>query len=202
MGVVIENLAWDKMAGLIPAIVQDQASKQILMLGYMNEAALLQTLHSQKVTFFSRSKNRLWTKGETSGNYLQLCEILPDCDNDSLLITAKPLGPVCHQGSQTCFNSGLPILEQLEQIIIQRQTERPEGSYVAALFAQGIARMAQKVGEEGVEVALAAMQNNPHALSEESADLLFHMLVLLQAQGLSFNAVVQVLQKRMLAIKK
>ncbi len=207
------SLDWQKMDGLIPAIVQDVTSKKILMLGYMNQESLRQTLISKQVVFYSRSSAQLWTKGETSGNYLQWCEIVPDCDNDALLITAKPLGPTCHKGTVSCFQTQeatplhaaacprhpvmvMDMITQLEQTILARQTENSSVSYVASLFAAGISKMAQKVGEEGVEVALAAVADSPSALCEEVADLLFHVLVLLRAKAINFSDVLTVLERR------
>lgn len=218
MNLLIENFAWSKMNGLIPAIVQHDITKKILMLGYMNKAALQQTLSTKKVTFFSRSNKALWVKGETSGNYLELCRIYPDCDNDSLLVIALPKGPTCHQGTVSCFNNSEAIntenavkkdivestnvISRLEQTILQRQQQQPEGSYVSKLFKAGVARMAQKVGEEGVEVALAAMMSEKQNLKEEVADLVFHVLVLLQAKEISFDEVLAILQCRELLRKR
>jgi phosphoribosyl-ATP pyrophosphohydrolase/phosphoribosyl-AMP cyclohydrolase len=198
MNFAIDQLAWDKMNGLIPAIVQDNITHQTLMLGYMNAASLAQTIETKLVTFFSRSKNALWVKGDTSGNQLQLCEIFADCDQDALLITATPTGAICHQGTQSCFNTleNDGVIARLESTIVQRKQQPSNNSYVAKLFAQGLQRIAQKVGEEGVEVALAAMGTDPQALTEEAADLLFHLLVLLQAKDLCYADVLAVLQKR------
>ncbi len=202
MSLVFEELSldWQKMDGLIPAVVQEVNTKKVLMLGYMSEESLRQTLNSKQVVFYSRSKDKLWMKGETSGNYLQWCDIAPDCDNDALLITAKAIGPTCHQGSVSCFRSegaaSIDMIAQLEQTIIARQTENSSLSYVASLFAAGISKMAQKVGEEGVEVALAAVADTPSALCEEVADLLFHVLVLLRAKSINFSDVLSVLESR------
>lgn len=203
MTLLMENLAWDKMNGLIPAIIQHHTTNKILMLGYMNKAALAQTLITKKVTFFSRSKQTLWVKGETSGNYLELCHVYPDCDNDSLLVIALPKGPTCHQGSATCFadRQDNDVINNLEQTILQRIQEQPEGSYVTTLCNAGIAKMAQKVGEEGVEVALAAVMSEKQDLCEEVADLVFHLLVLLKAKEMSFSEVLHILQCRALMKK-
>jgi phosphoribosyl-AMP cyclohydrolase / phosphoribosyl-ATP pyrophosphohydrolase len=199
MNTLINMLDWQKMAGLIPAVVQDQTTQKVLMLGYMNIAALKQTIDSKRVTFYSRKSQALWVKGETSGNHLELCDIYPDCDNDSLLVIAKPKGPTCHQGSSSCFgneNKNSNIITQLEEVISQRQTQRPSESYVAKLFGDGIGRIAQKVGEEGVEVALAAAMLDKQQVCEEVADLVFHVLVLLRARESSFTDVLDVLTKR------
>lgn len=201
----IDTLAWEKMAGMIPAVVQDAATKTFIMLGYMNSAALQYTLETGWVTFFSRSKNRLWTKGEQSGNRLQLIDLFSDCDNDSLLVIAKPLGPTCHTGEYACFNTPLTKnndwqwLAILEEIIYSRKiagNPKGENSYTVQLFEKGLKRIAQKVGEEGVEVALAAFDENNIALSEEVADLLFHVMVLLREKDMAFSEVIQVLKRR------
>ncbi len=196
----INELAWDKMQGLLPAIVQDAATGTVLMLGYMNRQALQLTLDTQWVNFYSRSKNKLWLKGETSGNKLQLVALSTDCDKDTLLILANPTGPVCHTGSTTCFENSLQtdwtFIQQLEKTIADRQQQRPEGSYTASLFNSGIKRMAQKVGEEGVETTIAALAENDEKLCAESADLLFHLLILLRARGLNITAVIQALRIR------
>jgi phosphoribosyl-ATP pyrophosphohydrolase/phosphoribosyl-AMP cyclohydrolase len=199
----IEALDWDKGDGLLPAIVQDARSGKVLMLGYMNAQALGVTLDSKRVTFFSRSKNRLWTKGETSGNHLALVAVTADCDNDSLLVTANPEGPTCHTGSESCFGndvipqgSNLAFLARLESVIAQRIAEKPEGSYTARLWAQGPTRIAQKVGEEGVEVALAAVTQSDDRLVGESADLLFHLALLLKSRNLSLEDAVTELAQR------
>lgn len=196
-------LDWKKGDGLLPAVVQDSRTGKVLMLGYMNADALQATLDSKRVTFFSRSKQRLWTKGETSGNFLALVEVAADCDNDSLLVTAEPHGPTCHTGSDSCFGddiasdaSGLAFLTRLESVIAQRIADKPEGSYTARIWAQGSARMAQKVGEEGVEVALAAVTQTDEKLVGESADLLFHLALLLKSRKLSLHDVVGELERR------
>ena len=195
-----ENLAWEKGNGLLPAIIQDVNTGQVLMLGYMNANSLAQTLETKKVTFYSRSKNRLWTKGETSGNWLDFVSAEMDCDADTILIQAHPHGPACHTGSQTCFNdhsaSKTGFLDQLSALIALRHRTMPENSYTTSLFCDGTARIAQKVGEEGVELALARMKNDPEETKHEAADLLFHMMVLLEDAGLSFSDVVAVLRER------
>ncbi|MEG9326876.1 bifunctional phosphoribosyl-AMP cyclohydrolase/phosphoribosyl-ATP diphosphatase HisIE [Salinimicrobium catena] len=187
--------------GLVPAIVQDSETKNVLMLGYMNEDALKKTQELQKVTFFSRSKQRLWTKGEDSGNFLNLVDMKIDCDNDTLLVFAKPEGPVCHTGTDTCWgekNEEIPgFLGDLEKIISQRKSDpEDQKSYVASLFRSGLNKIAQKVGEEAVEVVIEAKDDNEELFLNESADLLFHYLILLQAKGHSLQDVIQVLKDR------
>lgn len=187
--------------GLIPAIIQDAVTKNVLMLGYMNQEAVDKTNETKKVTFYSRSKNRLWTKGEESGNFLNLVDIKVDCDNDSLLITVNPVGPTCHTGTDTCWKednaNSYGFLSKLEDIITDRK-DNPENkdSYVASLYRDGINKVAQKVGEEAVEVVIEAMDSNDHLFKEESADLLFHYLILLQAKGYKLNDIVTVLKTR------
>lgn len=193
----IDGLAWDKQNGLLPAVVQDADTLRVLMLGYMDRAALAATLDSGRVTFFSRSRQRLWTKGETSGHHLQLVRLEADCDRDTLLVQARPQGPTCHLGTASCFpQAPRGVLPELELVVQQRERERPLGSYTTALFEAGIARIAQKVGEEGVETALAAVTADDDALAGEAADLLYHLLVLLRARGLSFADVEKILAKR------
>jgi phosphoribosyl-AMP cyclohydrolase / phosphoribosyl-ATP pyrophosphohydrolase len=198
----IASLDWAKGNGLLPAVVQDAHSGRVLMVGYMNAAALNQTLQQKRVTFFSRSKNRLWTKGETSGNHLELVSAAADCDNDSILITARPKGPTCHTGSESCFGDvsteagDLAFLSRLESVIAQRIAEKPEGSYTARIWAQGPTKMAQKVGEEGVEVALAGATQSDERLISEAADLLFHLALLLKSRNLSLSDAVAELAKR------
>ncbi|PUU68307.1 bifunctional phosphoribosyl-AMP cyclohydrolase/phosphoribosyl-ATP diphosphatase, partial [Flavobacterium sp. WLB] len=187
--------------GLIPAIIQDSETKNVLMLGYMNEESLQKTIETQKVTFFSRSKQRLWTKGEESGNFLNLVSIKNDCDGDTLLIQAKPVGPTCHTGADTCWQEenkeNYGFISQLENTIkIRRENADSEKSYVASLFEKGINKIAQKVGEEAVEVVIEAKDDNDDLFLSESADLLFHYLILLQAKGFQLNDVVDVLKKR------
>ncbi|CAM3622286.1 MULTISPECIES: bifunctional phosphoribosyl-AMP cyclohydrolase/phosphoribosyl-ATP diphosphatase HisIE [Pseudoalteromonas] len=194
----IAEVDFDKSA-LIPAIVQDVLTGVVLMQGFMNREALEVTLEKQLVTFYSRSKSRLWTKGETSNNVLTLVEVHTDCDKDSLLIYAKPQGPTCHLGSESCFADTMPelaFLGKLERVIAQRKNASPESSYTASLFAKDLSRSCQKVGEEGVEVALAAMKNDNEELLNESADLLYHLIVLLQRQGLTLSEVVSTLKDR------
>lgn len=186
---------------LIPAIIQDNETKNVLMLGYMNQEALDQTLATNKVTFFSRTKNRLWTKGEESGNFLELISIKEDCDNDTLLVKVKPVGPTCHTGLDTCWqeanNQEFGFLSKLENTIATRKENADaEKSYVASLFAKGINKIAQKVGEEAVEVVIEAKDNNDDLFLSESADLLFHYLILLQAKGFELKDVVEVLKGR------
>ena len=199
----VEQLDFAKGDGLMPAVVQHAGTGSVLMLGYMNRQALRETLDRRRVVFFSRSKQRLWEKGETSGHFLELAEIHADCDHDTLLVTAWPRGPVCHLGTKTCFGDEpltsaerLSFLGGLEGVIAQRITDRPEGSYTARLFAQGPKRIAQKVGEEGLEVALAAVAEADDKVIAESADLLFHLLVLLKSRGLPLERVVAELQSR------
>lgn len=187
--------------GLIPAIIQDSETKNVLMLGYMNEESLQKTIETQKVTFFSRSKQRLWTKGEESGNFLNLVSIKNDCDGDTLLIQAKPVGPTCHTGKDTCWQEpnteNYGFISSLENTIkTRRENADSEKSYVASLFEKGINKIAQKVGEEAVEVVIEAKDDNDDLFLSESADLLFHYLILLQAKGFQLNDVVEVLKKR------
>ncbi len=201
----IQELAWEKMEGLLPVTVQDANSARALMQGYMNEDALKQTISSGKVTFFSRSKNRLWMKGESSGHTLALIDISADCDNDAILVLAKPNGPTCHTGAKSCwFNSqtaDYTFLSELEQLVASRKTDAPASSYTASLYQQGIKRIAQKVGEEGVEAALAAATGDLEELKNEAADLMYHLMVLLQATDLSMADVVEVLKQRHAGIK-
>lgn len=187
--------------GLIPAIIQDAQTKNVLMLGYMNQEAFDKTQETKKVTFFSRSKQRLWTKGEESGNFLNLVDIKNDCDNDSLLISVTPVGPTCHTGSDTCWNeknsSNFGFLSQLESVIEQRRTSSDGSkSYVASLFEKGINKIAQKVGEEAVETVIEAKDDNDELFLYESADLLFHYLILLQAKGFTLVDIENELKKR------
>jgi phosphoribosyl-AMP cyclohydrolase / phosphoribosyl-ATP pyrophosphohydrolase len=201
----MERIAWDKAGGLIPAVVQCAQSHVVLMLGYMNAAALAQTLASRHVTFYSRSKQRLWTKGESSGHVLTLVDIWLDCDGDTLLVRANPHGPTCHTGSNTCFGDfpavpaeapQVPFIDELDALIAARKRDLPAGSYTTKLFSGELRRIAQKVGEEGVETALAAIAQDDAALLGESADLLYHMLVLLHARGLTWAQLAQTLAKR------
>jgi phosphoribosyl-ATP pyrophosphohydrolase/phosphoribosyl-AMP cyclohydrolase len=185
--------------GLVPAIVQDFSTQKVLMLGFMNEAAVQQTRETGKVTFYSRSKKRLWTKGEESGNFLLLKQMHTDCDKDTLLIKAEPLGPVCHTGADTCWsevNHKEDFLTYLEEIIDLRRKAAPEESYVARLFEKGINKIAQKVGEEAVEVVIEAKDHNDELFKNEAADLLFHYLILLNAKGFCLQDIVDVLVQR------
>lgn len=196
----IESLNWEKVNGLMPAIVQDSSSLQVLMLGYMNKEALQLTIETQRVTFYSRTKKRLWTKGETSGNYLTFVNVLSDCDKDTLLIQAKPVGLSCHLNNRSCFeksaSSEFMILSNLESIIKQRYEERPANSYVSNLFNEGLYRIAQKLGEESIEVALASVSQIQTHIINETADLLFHLLVLLRQCQVNLKDVLAELNRR------
>ena len=194
------KLSWDKMDNLLPAIVQDALSGKVLMQGYMDQDALAKTLETGKVTFFSRSKQRLWTKGETSGNTLDLVSVACDCDQDSLLVLANPNGPTCHTGVESCWFDGntpaFTFLADLERVLAARKDADPKSSYTASLYNKGIKRIAQKVGEEGVETALAATVHDKEELKNEAADLLYHLTVLLQASDMSLNNALDVLRER------
>jgi phosphoribosyl-ATP pyrophosphohydrolase/phosphoribosyl-AMP cyclohydrolase len=194
------KIKFDQNTGLVPAIIQDKETKNVLMLGYMNQEAFDKTLQTKKITFFSRSKKRLWTKGEESGNFLHLVAIENDCDNDTLLVSVIPQGPTCHKGTDTCWASentqNFGFLTALENIIQDRKENRQETSYVASLFKNGINKIAQKVGEEAVEVVIEAKDNDDTLFINESADLLFHYLILLQAKGFKLNDIVKVLKSR------
>ena len=198
----IQALNWQKMDGLLPAIVQDAFDGRVLMQAYMNPEALAQTLDTGAVTFWSRSREQLWTKGETSGNGLQLVAVHSDCDNDCLLVLASPAGPACHRDTDTCFDNRrqvrpeLAFLATLERLVAERDSERPEDSYTTRLFEAGIKRIAQKVGEEGLETALAAAAGDREEVANEAADLVYHLLVLLRAAGLSLGDVLAVLESR------
>lgn len=196
----LDALAWDKMGGLLPAIVQDAATQQVLMLGYMDRAALAATLASGFATFYSRSKQRLWRKGETSGNCLAVVTVRTDCDDDALLVLARPEGPICHLGTPGCFSTGhaqgVGWLGKLAGIVAARADADPAGSYTARLLTEGLPRIAQKVGEEGVEIALAAVTSDDAGLTEEIADLAYHLTVLMQARGVSWDDVGKVLRER------
>lgn len=191
---------FEKLNGLIPAIIQDHQTSQVLMLGFMNPESLEKTRKEGKVTFFSRTKNRLWTKGEESGNYLHVVEILEDCDRDTLLIKARPEGPVCHTGNSTCFEkdqgSALPFIGVLQELIDDRNRERPEGSYTTSLFEKGSNKMAQKVGEEAVELVIEAMDHNDDLFLNEAADLIYHLMVLLSSRGYGIQDVASLLEQR------
>jgi phosphoribosyl-ATP pyrophosphohydrolase/phosphoribosyl-AMP cyclohydrolase len=198
----LDGLAWDKMGGLLPVAVQDVASGRLLMLGYMNREALDVTLDSGFVTFFSRSKARLWTKGETSGNHLAVSAVHEDCDADALLVLAEPRGPTCHEGTQSCFGGepgGPGWLAELSRIVAERARSGPDSSYTRWLLGQGTGRIAQKVGEEGLEVALAAVSRERSDTAEEAADLLYHLAVLMEAQGIGWDEVMGVLRSRHLS---
>ncbi len=199
----VNALDWDKNDGLLPAIVQDARSGQVLMLAYMNRESLRVSLAEKRATFFSRSRNRLWTKGESSGNWLHVVSVEADCDHDTLLVLANPAGPTCHVGTRSCFGddvepdaAGLSFLMRLESVIAQRISDRPDGSYTARLWSEGPTRIAQKVGEEGVEVALAAVTQEDERLVGESADLLYHLALLLKSRNLSLTTVVRELEQR------
>ena len=195
------KIDWKKTAGLVPAVVQDAATAQVLMLGCMDAAALKRTLRTKKVTFFSRTKNRLWTKGETSGNFLRVVRVEADCDHDTLLVQAEPRGPTCHRGTVSCFGDGAQaggagFLAHLDRIVAARIKSKDRSSYTVRLVKEGVARCAQKVGEEGVETALAALRKDGRAFAGEAADLLYHLIVLLRAKKLSLADTVAVLEKR------
>ncbi|MEN2282271.1 bifunctional phosphoribosyl-AMP cyclohydrolase/phosphoribosyl-ATP diphosphatase HisIE [Algoriphagus sp. SE2] len=194
------SIDFKKMDGLVPAIVQDAVSGKVLMQGYMNEEALEKTKETKMVTFYSRSKNRLWTKGETSGNFMELVSIAIDCDGDSILVRANPRGPVCHTGSDTCFDevntSKTGFIDQLRAIIKDRKNNPTDKSYTASLFAKGINKVAQKVGEEAVEIVIEAKDDNKELFMGEAADLLYHYLVLLEAKGYELDEVMDVLIER------
>jgi phosphoribosyl-ATP pyrophosphohydrolase/phosphoribosyl-AMP cyclohydrolase len=198
-----ETLAPDfsKLNGLVPAVIQDNITLKVLMLGFMNEEALRITRESGKVTFFSRTKGRLWTKGEESGNFLHVAEILSDCDNDTLLIRVYPAGPVCHTGTDTCWNEenkpdDLQFLSRLQDLIEKRKSEMPEGSYTTSLFRGGTAKIAQKVGEEAVETVIGAITNDDQNFLYEGADLLYHLMVLLSQKGYRIEDLALELKKR------
>lgn len=198
----INRIDWEKMSGLVPAVVQDAFDGRVLMQAFMNRDALIATLEGGQVTFWSRSRSKLWTKGETSGNTLQHVAVHADCDGDCLLVLARPAGPTCHRNTETCFDDKdaiqpeLAFLAQLERVIAQRHADRPEGSYTTRLFDAGTKRIAQKVGEEGVETALAAATGDIEELKNESADLLYHLLVLLRATGTTLENITTTLKDR------
>lgn len=193
----VDALAWEKQGGLLPAVVQDADTLRVLMLGYMDRAALQATLDTGRVTFYSRSRQRLWTKGETSGNYLALVAIEADCDADTLLVQARPRGPTCHLGRDSCFaRAPSAVIAELDALIADRQRNLPAGSYTTRLFEDGVRRIAQKVGEEGVETALAAVAQDDEALVGEAGDLLYHLLVLLRSRGLGWREVESLLAQR------
>ena len=194
----MESIDFEKGNGLVPAVIQDNTTLQVLMVGYMNKEALEKTEAEGKVTFFSRSKNRLWTKGETSGNFLFVKEITADCDHDSILIRVSPAGPVCHNGNQSCFGeeSSKGFIYKLENIVNQRINDNIKDSYTNRLFRKGINKVAQKVGEEAVELVIEAKDNNAELLKNEAADLLYHLLILLKAKNISFSEIEEILQTR------
>ncbi|WP_072062020.1 bifunctional phosphoribosyl-AMP cyclohydrolase/phosphoribosyl-ATP diphosphatase HisIE [Pectobacterium peruviense] len=193
------QLDWEKTDGMLPVVVQHAVSGEVLMLGYMNQDALQATEERGKVTFFSRTKRRLWTKGESSGHFLNVVSITPDCDNDTLLILVNPIGPTCHLGTSSCFSpaaSDWTFLYQLEQLLAERKHADPDSSYTARLYASGTKRIAQKVGEEGLEAALAATVHDREELTNEAADLMYHLLVLLQDQDLDLATIINRLKER------
>ena len=195
------NIDFEKMGGLVPAIIQDAVTKNVLMLGFMNPDAYAKTLETGNVTFWSRSRQCLWTKGETSGNFLKLESIQADCDNDTLLVKAHPMGPTCHKGTDTCWGESntmdqVLFLKELQDFIDKRQTEMPEGSYTTSLFRTGVNKMAQKVGEEAVETIIEATNGSKEKLVYEASDLLYHLIVLLTSQGLRIEDIAAELQKR------
>jgi phosphoribosyl-ATP pyrophosphohydrolase/phosphoribosyl-AMP cyclohydrolase len=197
---MLDNIDFSKYVdGLVPAVIQDIETSKVLMLGFMNAAAIETTLSTKKVTFFSRSKNRLWTKGEESGHFLNFKEMLLDCDADALLVKVVPVGPTCHNGTDTCWgeeNNAAHFLTYLETVIARRKNDSPETSYVASLFAKGINKMAQKVGEEAVELVIEAKDDNELLFLNEASDLLFHYLILLQAKGYNLQDVIEILKNR------
>ena len=194
------NLDFNKLNGLVPAIIQDNNTLKVLMLGFMNEEALKKTEETGQVTFYSRTKNRLWTKGEESGNFLNVVSITPDCDNDTLLIKVNPVGAVCHTGNDTCWGetnqTDIAFLQYLQEFITQRKTEMPEGSYTTSLFNKGLNRMAQKVGEEAVETVIEAVNGTDEGFLYEASDLVYHLIVLLTAKGYSLDDIAKELKKR------
>ncbi len=194
------ELNFDKVGGLLPAVIQDATTNKVLMLGYMNQEALEKTKQEKIVTFYSRTKQRLWTKGETSGNFLEVKEIIVDCDSDTLLIKVKPVGAVCHTGSDTCFNESnkgkASFLHHLQGVIHQRKENPSESSYTSKLFEKGINKIAQKVGEEAVELVIEAKDDNADLFKNEAADLLFHYLILLEAKNVNLDEIIDVLQER------
>jgi len=194
------DLNYDKMNGLVPAIIQDSLTKNVLMLGYMNEEAFNKTKETGLVTFYSRTKQRLWTKGEESGNFIKVVEILGDCDDDTILVKAKPTGPVCHTGNSTCFekdnNSGLMFLNHLQGVIDDRREKKPKKSYTTKLFKKGVDKIAQKVGEEAVELIIEAKNRKKGLFVNEAADLIYHLLVLLSYKEITIEDVAKVLEDR------
>ncbi len=191
---------FEKMGGLVPAIIQDNSTGKVLMLGFMNEEALAKTRKEARVTFYSRTKERLWTKGEESGNFLEVVEIMEDCDKDTILVKVDPVGPVCHTGADTCFEeeniAGIGFLQQLQDLVQQRKEEMPAGSYTTSLFEKGINKIAQKVGEEAVELVIEAKDNDDGLFLNEAADLVYHLIVLLTAKGKTLGDVTKILEER------
>ena len=197
----INQINFEKMNGLVPAVVQDVSTLKLLMVGFMNEQALQQTITSRKVTFFSRTKNKLWTKGEESGNFLKVIELYADCDDDTILVKADPAGPVCHTGADTCFfeennERGIGFITYLQDLIDKRRAEMPEGSYTTELFNKGTAAIAQKVGEEAVETLIGSLTGDDENFLYESADLLYHLIVLLSDKGYRIEDVAEELKRR------
>lgn len=194
------TIDFEKMDGLVPAIIQDDKTLKVLMLGFMNEDAYQQTVKTGKVTFWSRTKNRLWTKGETSGNFLNVVDIKADCDNDTLLIKVNPVGPVCHTGADTCWNekndNPIMFLTELQRFIEKRHEEMPEGSYTTSLFKDGLSRMTQKVGEEAVELIIESMKGDNERMIYEASDMFYHLIVLLTSKGLSIEDIAKELIER------
>jgi len=197
----IEKINFNKLDGLVPAVIQDNSTMKVLMVGFMNKEALSKTIGTGKVTFFSRTKNRLWTKGEESGNFLNVVSMLVDCDDDTLLVKADPVGPVCHTGADTCFsetnqNRSLQFLSYLQDFIDKRKADMPEGSYTTSLFQKGTSKISQKVGEEAVETIIGAMANDDENFIYEAGDLLYHLIVLLTHKGYRIEDIVRELEKR------
>ena len=197
----ISQINFEKMNGLVPAVVQDYSTQKVLMVGFMNKEALHKTMEDSRVTFYSRTKKRLWTKGEESGNFMEVVQILVDCDNDTLLLKAIPNGPVCHTGADTCFfeenrERDIQFLSQLQNFIDKRKSEMPDGSYTTSLFKNGTAKITQKVGEEAVETIIGALTNDDENFIYESADLLYHLIVLLTHKGYRIEDVVEELKRR------
>lgn len=196
----MKNINYEKGNGLIPCIVQDNSTLQVLMLGYMNQEAVDQTIETKKVTFYSRSKERIWVKGEESGNFLEFISMQVDCDNDTLLIVAKPTGPTCHTGTKTCWkeekSTSYGVIERLENVILDRINNPNDKSYISDLVSKGINKVAQKVGEEAIETVIEAKDNNDDLFLNESADLFFHYLILLQAKGFKLDDVLTILSTR------
>ncbi|MFT5165920.1 MAG: phosphoribosyl-ATP pyrophosphohydrolase/phosphoribosyl-AMP cyclohydrolase [Saprospiraceae bacterium] len=196
---MLKKINFNKSSGLVPAIIQDVKTSQVLMLGYMNEAAFLKTMETKRVTFYSRSRQTLWVKGETSGNFLEMESIALDCDQDTLLVKVNPLGPVCHTGSDTCFdekNEASGFLHKLESVILDRKNADEDKSYTASLFKKGINKIAQKVGEEAIELVIESKDDNSDLFLNEAADLMYHYLVLLVAKGFSLKEVINILENR------